>query len=110
MSRPSLAGPAIAITTGVLVLCCVGWGVLGLLSTAAADDLMTLASERYVLSVLQTVTVGAIVTNLTARLVRAVREERGPTDDGYAQGYLDGLSARGRVSGQVVTLPRHRRS
>lgn len=79
---------AIVGSTILLVLCALGWGALGVI---AVDESITLDAElgRYLNMLLIVSTISAVLVQLFARLVRAIRL----ADDGYAAGYRDGLDA-----------------
>lgn len=92
MSVPrGLVPPAIITSAIVLILCSVGWGAIGVLSLPTTPTLPN-ALHRYLCLLLATLTISALVVNLAARLMRALRELQ--PDDGYATGYADGLDAR----------------
>lgn len=84
-----LIPPAIVVSTIVLALCAVGWGVLAAFSI---DDTLPMAPHRYLCVMLATVTICSAMVNLTARAVCILRTG-GPGDGGYAAGYADGLDA-----------------
>jgi len=86
-----LVPPALITSTIVLILCAVAWGALGALSVA--DPGMPVTLHRYLCSLLATLTLCAVAVNLTARVVRIIRESGPGTVCGYADGYTDGLDA-----------------
>jgi hypothetical protein len=103
-----LVPPALVGSTVALTLCSVGWGALGVFSLPMTDDL-PLALHRYLCILLATLTICGGMVNLSARIVRAIREERGePAVCGYVEGYADGLEAA-PVSPAVARLVPSRR-
>jgi hypothetical protein len=73
-------------------MCSVAWGAFGVLSIATPEALPT-AAHRYLCTLLATVTICSMMVYLSARIVRTIRAASA-ADDGYADGYRDGLDAR----------------
>lgn len=103
-----LVPPALIASTIIVVVCVASWGALGVISLVDADDLSP-AAQRYVCTLLVTVTTCAVMTNLAARTVRAVRTPAQTADAyaaGYADGYTDGVDARPGAAPPVPAVSR----
>lgn len=98
--------PAIAVSTTVLTVCAVAWGVLGTVAVLPVGSDVPPPLYRYLCALLLAVTICALLTSLYARLMRVVRPGA-DADSGYAEGYADGLAAaqaRG-ASARVTQMP-----
>jgi len=74
-----------------MVVCAIAWGALGVSAFQPAGSAMPLPVHLYLLIMLATVTICAVVINGAARIVRVIQAVG---TDGYAMGYVDGVAGR----------------
>lgn len=85
--RRGLVPSALITSTIVLLFCAVGWGALGVI---AFDSNVPVAVSRYLSLLVAVSTICAVTVNLSARVIRAIRDAA----EGYAAGYTDGVDAQ----------------